>query len=111
MDITLISTRKYKYTSNMFSSSISGNEDVGVGPNSNTGNAPGNSTMDTSEKTADLINSPEVQAMKEGEGKDFIDIDFEHLDEGKYYRVEYQGDVYGVEKLANGKIAFYEVVN
>ncbi len=50
--------------------------------------------------------------MKEEEdGNDFIDVDFENLDEGKFYRVEYQGDVYSIEKLANGNMAFYEVVN
>ena len=63
----------------------------------------------TLEKKADLVNSPEVQVMKEKE-KDFIDIDLKHLELGKYYRVEYEGDVYGVEKLDDGKIAFYEVV-
>ena len=47
--------------------------------------------------------------MKEKE-KDFIDIDFKRLEEQKFYRVEYEGDVYAVEKLADGKIAFYEVV-
>lgn len=66
-------------------------------------------STDTSEKTVDLVNSPEVQIMKEGE-KDFIDIDFENLEKGKFYRVEYEGDVYGVEKQDDGKIAYYEVV-
>jgi hypothetical protein len=69
----------------------------------------GMSTTDTSEKTVDLVNSPEVQIMKEGE-KDFIDIDFKNLEKGKFYRVEYEGDVYGVEKQDDGKIAYYEVV-
>ena len=62
-----------------------------------------------SEKKVDLVNSSEVQIMKEKE-KDFIDIDVNRLEERKFYRVEYEGDVYGVEKLADGKIAFYEVV-
>ncbi len=66
-------------------------------------------TTDTSEKTVVLVNSPEVQIMKEGE-KDFIDIDFKNLEKGKFYRVEYEGDVYGVEKQDDGKIAYYEVV-
>ncbi len=66
-------------------------------------------TTDTSEKIVDLVNSPEVQIMKEGE-KDFIDIDFKNLEKGKFYRVEYEGDVYGVEKQDDGKIAYYEVV-
>ncbi|MGI9010140.1 MAG: hypothetical protein ACR2F1_03000 [Nitrososphaeraceae archaeon] len=63
----------------------------------------------TLEKKVDLVNSPEVQVMKEKE-KDFIDIDLKRLEEGKFYRVEYEGDVYSVEKLADGKIAFYEVI-
>ena len=67
------------------------------------------STTDTSEKIVDLVNSPEVQIMKEGE-KDFIDIDFKNLEKGKFYRVEYEGGVYGVEKQDDGKIAYYEVV-
>ncbi len=66
-------------------------------------------SSDTSEKIVDLVNSPEVQIMKEGE-KDFIDIDFKNLKKGKFYRVEYEGDVYGVEKQDDGKIAYYEVV-
>ena len=47
--------------------------------------------------------------MKE-KGKDFIDIDVNRLEEQKFYRVEYEGDVYAVEKSADGKIVFYEVV-
>ncbi len=62
-----------------------------------------------SEKKVDLVNSSEVQVMKEKE-KDFIDINVNRLEEGKFYRVEYEGDVYAVEKLIDGKIAFYEVV-
>jgi hypothetical protein len=63
----------------------------------------------TSEKKVDLVNSSEVQIMKE-EGKDFIDINVNRLEKEKFYRVEYEGDVYAVEKLADGKIVFYEVV-
>jgi hypothetical protein len=62
-----------------------------------------------SEKNVDLVNSSEVQVMKE-KGRDFIDIDVNRLEEQKFYRVEYEGDVYAVEKLTNGKIVFYEVV-
>jgi hypothetical protein len=62
-----------------------------------------------SEKKVDLVNSPEVQVMKEKE-KDFIDIDVNRLEKGKYYRVEYEGDVYAVEKSTDDKIVFYEVV-
>ncbi|MEJ7642841.1 MAG: hypothetical protein WKF36_11720, partial [Candidatus Nitrosocosmicus sp.] len=39
----------------------------------------GSSGTDTSRKTVDLINSLEVQVMKEEDGNDFIDVDFEHL--------------------------------
>lgn len=57
-----------------------------------------------------MVNSPKVHVMKEA-GKDYIDIDIEHLDVGKYYRVEYQGVLYGIEKLSDGQIAFYEVMD
>ena len=62
-----------------------------------------------SEKKTNLINSSEVQILTE-KGKDFIDIDINRLEEGKFYRVEYEGDVYAVEKSTDGKIDFYEVV-
>jgi hypothetical protein len=57
----------------------------------------------------DLVNSSEVQIMKE-KGRDFIDIDVNRLEEQKFYRVEYEGDVYAIEKLSDDKIVFYEVV-
>ena len=66
-------------------------------------------STDTSEKKVDLVNEPEVQIMKEGE-KDFINVEIENLQEGKSYRVEYEGDVYGIEKQSDGKIILYEVV-
>jgi hypothetical protein len=62
-----------------------------------------------SEKKVDLVNSSEVQVMKE-KGRDFIDIDVNRLEEQKFYRVEYEGDVYAIEKLSDDKIVFYEVV-
>ncbi len=66
-------------------------------------------STDTSEKIVDLVNEPEVQIMKEGE-KDFINVEIKNLQEGKFYRVEYEGDVYGIEKQDDGKIVLYEVV-
>jgi hypothetical protein len=66
-------------------------------------------STDTSEKIVDLVNEPEVQIMKEGE-KDFINVEIRNLQEGKFYRVEYEGDVYGIEKHNDGKIILYEVV-
>jgi hypothetical protein len=57
-----------------------------------------------------LVNSSKVHVMNEA-GKDYIDIDIEHLDVGKYYRVEYQGVLYGIEKQDDGQIAFYEVID
>ncbi len=66
-------------------------------------------SADNSEKIVDLTDSPAVQILNEGE-TDFIDIDIKNLDVGKFYRVEYEGDLYGVEKQDNGKISFYEVV-
>jgi hypothetical protein len=62
-----------------------------------------------SEKKVDLVNSSEVKVMKE-KGMDFIDMNVNHLEEQKFYRVEYEGDVYAVEKSTDGKIVFYEVV-
>jgi hypothetical protein len=62
-----------------------------------------------SEKKVDLVNSSEVQVMKEN-GRDFIDIDVNRLQEQKFYRVEYEGDIYAIEKIEDGKISFYEVV-
>ncbi len=73
-------------------------------------NKLGTSPIDVSEKIVHLTGSPKVQVMKEG-GKDYIDIDIEHLKEGVYYYVEYQGDAYGIEKLSDGQVAFYEVVD
>ena len=70
----------------------------------------GTSPLDVSEKIVHLTGSPKVQVMKEG-GKDYIDIDIEYLEEGVYYYVEYQGDAYGIEKLSDGQVAFYEVVD
>jgi len=69
----------------------------------------GTSEIDYSEKTADLIDSPKVHIIKEA-GKDYIDIDIEHIEEGKFYRIIYHGDTYCIEKLKDGQIAFYEVV-
>lgn len=40
-----------------------------------------------SEKKTDLVNSSEVQVMKE-KGRDFIDIDVNRLEVQKFYRVE-----------------------
>ncbi len=91
-------------------SGVSENKDIGTMVGSNTDKEIGDFRMDSGDKTVDIINSLEVQVMKE-DGKDFIDIDFENLDEGNFYRVEYQGDVYSIEKLANGNLAFYEVID
>jgi hypothetical protein len=66
-------------------------------------------STDTSEKIVDLVNEPEVQILKEGE-KDFINVEIKNLQEGKSYRVEYEGDVYGIEKQDDGKIVLYEMV-
>ena len=73
-------------------------------------NKLGNSPIDVSEKIVHLTVSPKVQVMKEGL-KGYIDIDIDHLEEGIYYYVEYQGGAYGIEKLSDGQIAFYEVVD
>ena len=86
-----------------------GEENVKTIPQSNTGSVD-SMKMDSSEKIAELVLSPNVRVMTSGV-KDFIDVEAKNLDEGKVYRVEYQDNLYGVEKLSDGKIAFYEVVD
>ena len=66
-------------------------------------------STDTSEKTVDLVNEPEVQILKEGD-KDFINVEIKNLPIGKVYRVEYEGDVYGIEKQSDSKLVLYEVI-
>jgi hypothetical protein len=70
----------------------------------------GTSKPDLSEKMVNLIDSNKVQSIKES-GKEYIDIDIEHLEQGKFYHVLYHGDDYGIEKLPDGEIAFYEVID
>jgi hypothetical protein len=66
-------------------------------------------STDTSEKTVDLVDEPEVQILKEGD-KDFINAEIKNLPVGKVYRVEYEGDVYGIEKQSDSKLVLYEVI-
>ncbi len=91
------------------SSNDLGEENVKTMPPSNTGSVD-NMNMDSSEKIAELALSSKVKVMTSG-AKDFIDVDIENLDVGEVYRIEYQDNVYGVEKLSDGKITFYEVVD
>ena len=70
----------------------------------------GTSKPDLSEKMVNLIDSTKVQSIRES-GKEYIDIDIEHLEQGKFYHVSYRGDDYGIEKLSDGEIAFYEVID
>lgn len=65
-------------------------------------------STDTSEKTVDLVNEPEVQILK-GD-KDFINAEIKNLSVGKVYCVEYEGDVYGIEKQSDSKLVLYEVI-
>ncbi len=69
-----------------------------------------NQNMDNSEKIANMVNSSKVQLMGEN-GKGLIDEDIENLDGGKFYRVDCQGDVYGIEKLDGGQLVFYEAID
>jgi hypothetical protein len=69
-----------------------------------------NKEMNGPVKIAELMHTSKVRVMKEGI-KDFIDVDVENIDEGQVYGVEYQGDVYGIEKLSDGKIVLYEAVD
>lgn len=86
-----------------------GEENLKTMPPSNTGSV-GDMNVDGSEKMAELVPSSKVKVMTSG-AKDFIDVDVESLDEGKVYHIEYQDNAYGVEKLSDGKITFYEVVD
>ena len=91
------------------SSNDSVEENVKTIPPSNTGSLD-NKNMGSSEKIAELVLSSKVKVMTSG-AKDFIDVEVKNLDEGKVYRIEYQDNVYGVEKLSDGKITIYEVVD
>jgi hypothetical protein len=91
------------------SSNELGEENVKTMPPSNTGSVD-NTNMGSSEKMAELVHSPKVKVMTSGV-KDFIDVDIKNLDEGKVYHIEYQDNAYGVEKLSDGKITIYEVVD
>ena len=86
-----------------------GEENVKSIPTPNTDDM-GNKEMGGSEKFAELMHTSKVRVMKEGL-KDFIDVDIENIDEGQVYGVEYQGNVYGIEKLPDGKIVLYEAVD
>ena len=91
------------------SSNEAGEENARTMPPSNTGSVD-NMKTDSSEKIAELVHSSKVKVMTSG-AKDFIDVDIKNLDEGKIYHIEYQDNAYGVEKLADGKITIYEVVD
>jgi hypothetical protein len=86
------------------------NEEAGNRPQSNTDTVGNNQSIDNSEKIVNLVDSSKIQVMSEN-GKDLIDIDIEHIDKGKYYRVDYQGNTYGIEKLDDGQLVFYEVID
>ena len=86
------------------------NEGAGNRPQFNTDTVGNNQIIDNSEKTVNLVDSSKVQVVSEN-GKDLIDVDIEHLDEGKFYRVDYQGNTYGIEKLDDGQVVFYEVID
>ena len=86
------------------------NEGAGNRPQFNTDTVGNNQIIDNSEKTVNLVDSSKVQVVSEN-GKDLIDVDIEQLDTGKFYRVDYQGDVYGIEKLDDGQLVFYEVMD
>ena len=86
------------------------NEEAGNKSQFNMDTVGNNQNIDDSEKIVNLVNSPKIQVMSDN-GKDLIDVDIEHIDEGKYYRVDYQGEVYGIEKLDDGQLVFYEVMD
>lgn len=91
------------------SSNEPGEENVKTMPPSNTDSVV-NTNNGSSEKMAELVHSSKVKVMTSG-AKDFIDVDITNLDEGTVYHIEYQDNAYGVEKLSDGKITIYEVVD
>jgi hypothetical protein len=92
------------------SNNVPENEGAGSRPQSDTDTVGNNQSIDNSEKTVNLVDSSKVQVVSEN-GKDLIDVDIEQLDTGKFYRVDYQGDAYGIEKLDDGQLVFYEVMD
>jgi hypothetical protein len=92
------------------SNNMQENKEAGKRSQSNTDTVGNNQNIDNSEKIVNIVDSPKVQVMSEN-GKDLIDVDIENIDEGKFYRVSYQGDVYGIEKLDDGQLVFYEVID
>jgi hypothetical protein len=91
------------------SSNEPGEENVKTMPPSNTDSVD-NTNIGSSEKMVELVHSSKVKVMTFGV-KDFINVDIKNLDEGTVYHVEYQDNAYGVEKLSDGKITIYEVVD
>lgn len=61
-------------------------------------------------KEITFIESPEVRIIPNEDGN-VIDVDVDHLQSGNFYRVNYLGDNYAVEKRPDGKLAFYEVLD
>lgn len=63
------------------------------------------------EKRVELIESPAVSVIRTENDRQVIDMDIEKLQSGKVYRVDYQGETYAVERKADGKLVFYEVLD
>ncbi len=91
------------------SSNESGEENAKMMPPSNN-DSEDNLAVGGSEKISELLHSSKITVLKEGV-KDFIDVDIGNIEEGNVYGIEYRGDVYGIEKLSDGKIIFYETVD
>lgn len=49
-------------------------------------------------------------SVKMDEEKEYLDIDYQNLEQNKFYLVQYQGEIYAVRKISQHELAFYEVV-
>jgi hypothetical protein len=49
-------------------------------------------------------------SVKTDEEKEYIDIDYQNLEQNKFYLVQYQGEIYAVKKISQHELAFYDVV-
>jgi hypothetical protein len=49
-------------------------------------------------------------SVKMDEEKEYIDIDYQNLEQNKFYLVQYQGEIYAVKKISQHELAFYDVV-
>lgn len=49
-------------------------------------------------------------SVKMDKEKEYIDIDYQNLEQNKFDLVQYQGEIYAVKKISQHELAFYDVV-